>query len=149
MLWLVAADLVTIIHAGYVAFVVIGFVAIVVGGAAGWHWVRNFYVRVIHLAMILVVCCEALIGTTCPLTIWENMLRVRGGESGYPRDFVGYWLDRLIFYQAPPWVFTTIYLTFGAAVLLAFWFVPIRWPAAKRPAASNSEQIDLRSEHSP
>lgn len=137
MLWLVAADFVTMIHAAYVAFVVVGFVAILVGWAAEWHWVQNFYFRLAHLAMILFVCCEALIGTTCPLTIWENVLRVKGGESGYSRDFVGYWLDSLIFYQAPPWIFTTAYLTFGALVILAFWFVPMRWPTANRSPDSN------------
>jgi hypothetical protein len=137
MLWPVAADLVTLIHAAYVAFVVVGFAAILVGWAAGWDWVRNRYFRVVHVAMILLVCCEALVGTTCPLTTWENILRVKGGESGYSRDFVGYWLDSLIFYQAPPWVFTTAYLTFGALVILSFWLVPIEWPSVKRPAASN------------
>ncbi len=137
MLWLVAADLVTVIHAGYVAFVVVGFVAILVGGAAGWHWVRNFYFRVVHLAMIGLVCAEALAGVTCPLTIWENLLRVKGGESGYSRDFVGYWLDSMIFYQAPPWVFTIVYLTFGALVLLSFWFVPMQWPGANRSDVSS------------
>jgi hypothetical protein len=131
MLWLFAADLVTLIHAAYVAVVVLGFVAILIGWAAGLHWVRNGYFRVVHVAMILLVCCEALVGTTCPLTVWENMLRVKGGESGYSRDFVGYWLDSLIFYQAPPWVFTTAYLTFGAVVILAFWLVPIEWPSVR------------------
>ena len=104
MLWLVTADLVTVIHAGYIAFVVIGFVAILVGWAAQWDSVRNSYFRVVHLAMILFVCSEALMGTTCPLTAWENALRVRGGESGYSRDFIGYWVDWLIFYDAPIWV---------------------------------------------
>jgi hypothetical protein len=137
MLWLIAADLITLIHAAYVAVVVLGFVAILIGWAAGWDWVRNRYFRIVHVAMILLVCCEALIGTTCPLTIWENMLRVEGGESGYSRDFVGYWLDSLIFYQARPWVFTTAYLTFGAVVILTFWLVPIDWPSANRSAASN------------
>ena len=131
MLWLVAADLVTLIHAAYVAVVVLGFVAILVGWAAGWDWVRNRYFRIVHVAMILLVCCEALIGTTCPLTIWENMLRAKGGESGYSRDFVGYWLDSLIFYQAPPWVFTTAYLTFGALVIVTFWLVPMQWPSVR------------------
>ena len=131
MLWLVAADLVTLIHAAYVAVVVLGFVAILVGWAAGWDWVRNRYVRIVHVAMILLVCCEALVGTTCPLTIWENMLRVKGGEAGYSRDFVGYWLDSLIFYQAPLWVFTTAYLTFGALVILTFWLVPMQWPTVR------------------
>jgi len=131
MLWLVAADLVTLIHATYVAVVVLGFVAILVGWAAGWDWVRNRYFRIVHVAMILLVCCEALVGTTCPLTIWENMLRVKGGEAGYSRDFVGYWLDSLIFYQAPPWVFTTAYLTFGALVIVTFWLVPMQWPTVR------------------
>src|ERR1700722_5507452 len=131
MLWLVAADLVTTIHAAYVAFVVLGFVAILVGWAAGWHWVQNFYFRLVHVAIILFVCCEALIGTTCPLTVWENMLRAKGGESGYWRDFVGYWLDSLFFYPAPPWVFATAYLTFGAVVILAFWLVPMQWPSVR------------------
>jgi len=137
MLWLVTADLVAVIHAGYVAFVVIGFVAILVGWAVHWHWVRNLYFRVAHLAMILFVCYEALTGATCPLTVWENALRVRGGESGYSRDFIGYWLDWLIFYEAPAWVFTAVYLIFGALVLLAFWFVPVRWPTAHHSDASN------------
>jgi len=137
MLWLVAADFVTVIHAGYVAVVVVGFAAILVGGAAGWHWVRNGYFRVVHLAMILLVCCEALIGTTCPLTIWENMLRAKGGQSGYSRDFVGYWLDSMIFYQAPPWVFTILYLTFGAVVIVTFWLVPMQWHGANRSDVSS------------
>jgi uncharacterized protein DUF2784 len=137
MLWLVAADLVTLIHAAYVAVVVLGFAAILIGWAAGWDWVHNSYFRIVHVAMILLVCCEAIIGATCPLTIWENMLRAKGGESGYSRDFVGYWLDSLIFYQTPPWVFTTAYLTFGAVVVLAFWLVPMQWPSANRSAASD------------
>jgi hypothetical protein len=140
MLSLVTADLLAVIHAGYVAFVVVGFVAILVGWAARWHSVRNLYFRAVHLAMILFVCCEALTGATCPLTAWENTLRVRGGESGYSRDFIGYWLDWLIFYQAPNWVFTAIYLTFGALVLLAFWFVPVQWSTANRADASELTQ---------
>ena len=131
MLWLVAADLVTLIHAAYVAFVVFGFVAILFGWTAGWDWVRNRYFRVVHVAMILLVCCEALVGAICPLTIWENLLRAKGGESGYSRDFVGYWLDSLIFYQAPPWVFTTAYLAFGALVIVTFWLVPMQWPTVR------------------
>jgi hypothetical protein len=128
MFWFVTADLVTLIHAAIVAFVVFGTVAIVVGWKARWHWVRNFYFRVLHLAMILFVCGESLVGATCPLTVWENALRVRGGESGYSRDFIGYWLDWLIFYQAPLRVFTAAYLMLGALLILAFWLVPVNWP---------------------
>ncbi len=129
MLWRVMTDIVVAIHAAYVAIVVIGFAAILIGSAAQWRWVRNFYFRTAHLAMILLVCAEALFGTICPFTRLENTLRLRGGETGYARDFIGYWLDRLVFYNAPLWVFTAAYLTFGMLVLLTFWFVPVRRPA--------------------
>jgi hypothetical protein len=129
MLWRVMADIVVAIHAAYVVIVVIGFAAILIGSAAQWRWVRNFYFRTAHLAMILLVCAEAFFGATCPFTRLENVLRLRGGETGYARDFIGYWLDRLIFYNAPLWVFTAAYLTFGMLVLLTFWFVPVRRPA--------------------
>ena len=58
-----------------------------------------------------------------------KMNRGRRGEIGYACDFIGYWLDRLIFYNAPPWVFTAVYLTFGMLVLLTLWFIPVRRPA--------------------
>ena len=66
---------------------------------------------------------------SCPLTRLENALRLRGGETGYARDFIGHWLDWLIFYNAPSWMFTAVYLTFGMLVLSTAWFVPVRWPA--------------------
>src|ERR1700687_4908238 len=106
MLWRVMADIVVAVHATYIAIVVVGLAAILIGSAARWRWVRNFYFRAVHLAMILLVCAEALVGTSCPLTRLENALRLRGGETGYARDFIGYWLDWLIFYNAPSWVFT-------------------------------------------
>ena len=96
MLWRVTADIVVTVHAAYVAIVVVGFAAMLIGSAAQWRWVRNFYFRAAHLAMILLVCAEALFGTSCPLTRLENALRLRGGETGYARDFIGYWLDWLI-----------------------------------------------------
>jgi hypothetical protein len=83
MLWRVMADIVVAVHAAYVAIVVIGFAAILIGSAAQWRWVRNFYFRAAHLAMILLVCAEALVG--CPFTRLENVLRLRGGETGYTR----------------------------------------------------------------
>jgi hypothetical protein len=127
MLWRVTADIVVTVHAAYVAIVVVGFAAILLGSAAKWRWVRNFYFRAAHLTMILLVCAEALVGTTCPLTRLENALRLSGGESGYTRDFIGYWLDWLIFYNASPWVFTAVYFAFG--MLLTLWFAPVRRPA--------------------
>jgi hypothetical protein len=119
------ADVVAGIHAAYVGFVVFGLVAILLGGAMGWRWVCNPYFRILHLAAIAFVCLESIIGIDCPLTTLENGLRLAGGQNGYGADFIGYWLDRLIFYDVSPHVFLIIYLAFGLLVLSTFWLVPI------------------------
>ena len=120
------ADVVVGIHAVYVSFVVFGLLAILLGRAMDWRWVRNPYFRILHLAAIGFVCAESILGIDCPLTTLENGLRFGGGQRGYGADFLGYWLDRLIFYDVPPRVFMLIYLAFGLLVLSTLWLVPIR-----------------------
>jgi hypothetical protein len=78
------ADLVALIHAGYIAFVVLGFILIIVGVAMDWRWIRDPYLRAVHLAAILLVYLEALIGVPCPLTTLEDRLRVLGADEPYP-----------------------------------------------------------------
>jgi Protein of Unknown function (DUF2784) len=121
------ADGVVAVHAAYVAFVVIGFGAILLGSACGWRWVRNPWFRIAHLIAIGLVCVEALTGVACPLTTLENRLRALGGERTYAGAFIGKLLDRLIFYDFPPWVFTLAYLGFGALVLITFIIAPPRF----------------------
>ena len=136
MLWArMLADAIVVAHALWVAFVVFGLVAILLGVALGWGWVRNVWFRAVHLGMIGFVVFEALIGMACPLTEWESRLRRLGGQEGYPADFIGYWAHRLIFYDFPPWVFTVAYVTFGLAVLLTFVLAP---PRRARPVAAKT-----------
>ena len=119
------ADVVLVVHFAFVAFVVGGLAAIWIGAAAGWRWVRGFRFRVIHLAAICFVAAEALLGVVCPLTLWEDALRGRESESG----FIARWIHAVMFYQLPPWVFTTSYVAFAVIVALTFRFVP---PAKRR-----------------
>lgn len=109
------------LHFAFVVFVVAGFALILIGLAAGWDWVRNRWFRIAHLAAIAIVVAQAWAGRLCPLTAWENALRLRAGEAAYSETFVQHWLHRLLFYDAEPWVFTAIYTVFGAMVLLAWW----------------------------
>jgi hypothetical protein len=125
------ADAIVVFHFCYVSFVVFGLAAILLGIALGWPWVRNFYFRFIHLAMIVIVVGEALAGIPCPLTVWEKELRLKAGEVSYAGDFIGYWAHRLLFYSAEPWVFTLIYTLFGLAVLATFVLAPPRRPGRK------------------
>ena len=128
MLWRrMLADLCVVVHAGYVCFVVLGLVAILMGIAFRWTWVRNPWFRSIHLAMIGVVVVEAIAGIPCPLTVLERQLRDAAGQVAYPGDFIGYWTHRLLFFHLERWVCAVINLTFGLAVLAAFVTAPPRW----------------------
>lgn len=137
----ILADLVVAVHVAYVAFVVLGLAAIFIGAAAGWKWVRNFWFRAAHLAAIAIVLFESIAGFACPLTTLENSLRIRAGESGYATDFLGYWLDRLIFSRAPGWVFIALYAAFTLAVALTLWLVPPR----RLPSPGGRGYFSLRS----
>jgi hypothetical protein len=122
----VLADVVLFLHAAFVAFVVLGFAAIVAGLAAGRPWARNPWLRGLHLAAIAVVCGEAWLGIVCPLTAWETALRTAAGGGGYASGFVADWVSRLLFWAAPAWVFTLAYTVFGALVALTWWRAPPR-----------------------
>jgi hypothetical protein len=127
------ADVVLLVHAAFVAFVVVGLVLIWVGRFRSWTFVRNFWFRVAHLAAIGVVAAESLSGFVCPLTTWEDQLRLlAGGEQRYEGSFIQHWLHQMIFYDLSESVFTIAYIAFFLAVALSLWWVPPRWPRRSR-----------------
>jgi len=119
--YLLLADALLLLHFLVVAFVVGGFALILAGLALGWRWVHNRLFRLLHLAAIAVVVLQSWLGVICPLTRWENRLRALAGEQAYSGSFIQYWLHKLLFFQAPPWVFTLVYTLFGAAVAATWW----------------------------
>ena len=131
----IAADAILILHTAFIAFVLFGLVLTWVGIFLRWEWVRGFAFRAAHMLAILFVVVQAYFGIVCPLTIWENQLRLRGGQQAYgERGFIHHWLHNLIFFDAPGWVFTLCYTLFGLLVLgtllLAPPRLPRRWAAA-------------------
>ena len=115
------ADLVLATHIAFVAFMVAGLLLIVIGGFCGWRWIRNPWFRSLHLAGIGLVVVQTWWGMICPLTKLEMFLRERAGEATYRGDFIAHWLQRLLYYEAPPWVFTVFYTLFGLAVIGSWW----------------------------
>jgi len=91
-----------------------------IGALARWAWIRNPWFRYLHLAAIVFVAAEAVLGHACPLTLWEDLLR--GGAR--PDTFVGSWVYRLLYYDVPEWVFTALYAAWAAATLITLRFVP-------------------------
>ena len=132
----ILADFIVFVHAAYVSFIVLGMVAIVLGVVLRWSWIRNIWFRVAHLTAIGIVVIETMLGIPCPLTVWEAQLRKTAGQVAYTGDFLGYWLHQLIFFRAEPWVFTSIYMLFGLAVLITFFLAPPRWSRPIDPSGA-------------
>jgi hypothetical protein len=124
---LLLADLVLVVHVAFIAFVIFGLILTWIGWLRRWGWVRNLWFRLAHLAAIGVVAAQALFGIICPLTIWEDDLRLlAGGEGRYAGSFIQHWLHQLIFFEAEGYVFTIAYVTFFLAVVLSFLVIPPR-----------------------
>jgi len=115
------ADLILVIHFGIAFFITAGLVLIPLGALLNWRWVRRRGWRITHLAAIVFVAGEALAGIACPLTVWEDLLR---GGAVVEAGFIQRWLGRLLYWQAPAWFFTALYVT--AAALAVWLWVRVR-----------------------
>ena len=113
-------------HVALVAFVVGGLLLVVGGNLAGWRWVNALGFRVAHLVAIGFVVAESWLGIVCPLTSLEVWLRAQARQAAYTGGFIEHWLQRLLYYDAPGWVFTLAYSVFGLAVLASWWYFPPR-----------------------
>jgi len=124
------ADAVLLVHFGIVIFVVGALGLVMTANAQRWPWANRLPFRVAHLAAIGIVVAQAWLGQVCPLTTLESWLRVQAGSTGYRQSFIEHWVGRILFYEAPFWVFTLIYTVFGLLVIAAWWRFP---PSRRRP----------------
>ena len=127
----IAADVVLAVHVAFVLFVVLGLVLTLIGGARGWGWVRNPWFRVGHLLAIGIVVAQAWLGQICRLTTLEMALRSRAGDAVYSGSFIAHWMEKLLYYQAPLWVFAIVYTAFAL-------------DAANKVIGSGQETVELR-----
>ncbi|MAH83750.1 MAG: hypothetical protein CBB68_05230 [Rhodospirillaceae bacterium TMED8] len=120
---LIFADIVLVIHFSIVVFITSGFFLIPIGYAANWHWTSNVKLRISHCGMMVVVTLETLLGITCPLTSLENILRgITQSDS-----FIGYWIQRLIYWDLPTHIFLILYcISLGWTLLMWRIFPPKR-----------------------
>jgi hypothetical protein len=118
------ADTVLALHVAVVLFVVGGLVLVIAGNARGWLWVNHLWFRLAHLVAIGYVVAESWLRVACPLTTLEMWLRAQAGAATYGTGFIEYWLGRLLYYDAPAWVFTLVYSLFGLAVAVSWWYFP-------------------------
>jgi len=104
------ADLVLLLHLGFIIFVVAGGLL-----ALRWRWAP-----IIHLpAAVWGVFIEAS-GGICPLTPLENALRRAAGSSGYAGSFIEHYLVPVVY---PDSLSHTVQLVLAGLVVLANGFV--------------------------
>jgi len=129
------ADTLLTLHLGLVAFVVGLLPLVLLGGALGWRWVRRRGLRLSHLALMVFITAQTWLGQLCPLTVWEQELRLLAGQGGYSESFIEHWLSRLLYWEAPWWVFVAAYTGFALLVAGAWWWVrPEEGTGTKRVA---------------
>lgn len=66
------------------------------------------------------IASESIFGIDYPLTVWEELLR---GEQ-FSIGFIERWVDGILFYDAPTWMFTVAYVAFAALVAITWIAVP-------------------------
>jgi len=81
------ADLVVVVHAAFVAFVVFGGLIVLRRPRVAW-----FHVPAAAWGVLI-----EFAGGVCPLTPLENSLRLRGGETGYSGGFIDNYLIPLLY----------------------------------------------------
>ena len=119
-MYLFLADLVLFFHFIIAVFIVAGLILILIGGLNNWHWIRNPWFRYAHLLGISIIVLQAWFGRLCPLTYLENSLRQQAGDAVYPGSFVAYWIQELLYYNLPFWVFTVFYTLFAVVVVICW-----------------------------
>src|SRR5688500_14068402 len=107
------------LHIVVIAFNVAGLVVIPLGAALGWRFVRLRWLRLLHLGSLAAVALQAVLGRACFLTDWQGALTGGGAED----PLIMRWVNSVIYWPLPMWVFTALYVAVFAYVVGLWWWV--------------------------
>jgi hypothetical protein len=105
MRYALLADLVLVLHATFILFVVVGGLLVLWRRRLAW----------LHIPAAAWGILIELRGWICPLTYLENDLRLAAGESTYAGDFISHYLAPLVY---PSGLTHEIQVLLGLAALL-------------------------------
>lgn len=100
-----AADIVVLVHFGFILFVT-------AGGLLVLRWPKLAW---LHLPCVAWGGAVEAMGWVCPLTPLELRLRLAGGQSGYTGDFIDRYLLPIIY---PAGLTREVQVALGVALLL-------------------------------
>lgn len=87
MIYRSLADLVLVVHLGFILFVVLGGLLVLRHPRLAW----------LHLPAAAWGAAIEFFGWICPLTPLENHFRRLGGQAGYAGDFIDHYLTAIIY----------------------------------------------------
>jgi polyferredoxin len=119
-------------HAAIIFFNVFGLVAVPIGAACGWQFVRIRWWRILHILLLAAVAAQAVFGRACILTLWQAAL---AGAAADRTPLIARWVDRIIYWPLPIWVFAVLYVVIFGYALALLWLVPPRPPPGPRAKA--------------
>jgi hypothetical protein len=105
MIYSQCADLVLMVHFGFVLFVILGSLLVL-----RWPKLTGW-----HLAAVSWGALTEFTGWICPLTPLEVALRQRGGQAGYEGGFIEHYIAAILY---PPGLTRGIQIWIGFAALL-------------------------------
>jgi len=124
----ILAEAVLLLHLGVVLFNIFGLIAIPLGAWRGWAFVRIFWWRALHVAILAVVALQAVLDRVCFLTVWQSDLLHRAGEAASDAPLIQRWVTRAIFWPLPLWFFALLYAAVCLYTLFLWWAVPPNLP---------------------
>ena len=104
MAFRLAADGVLLLHLAFILFALFGAAL-----SIWWRWVPF-----VHLPAAAWGFFVEITGRVCPLTLWENWLRMRAGQSGYSGSFIEHYVLGIIY---PPGLTRDLQFTLAGVVV--------------------------------
>jgi hypothetical protein len=84
----------------------------------------------LHILLLAAVAGQAVAGRACILTLWQAAL---SGSAAAPMPLLMGWVDRLIYWRLPVWVFAAAYVVVFVYALALLVLVPPRRHAFRTP----------------
>jgi hypothetical protein len=120
---MVVAEAILAAHVAIILFNLFGLIVVPIGALCHWRFVRIAWWRVLHIALLTAVAVQAMAGRACILTVWQAEMSSTAAEPG---PLIMSWVDRLIYWRLPIWVFEALYVAVFGYALALFWLVPPR-----------------------
>ncbi len=122
MTYRILAEIVLVLHFGFVIFVVFGGLLVLRRPRLAW----------MHLPAVLWGVLIEWFWWSCPLTTLENQLRQLGGEAGYATGFIDYYVSLVLYAPLTP----AIRIIFGLLLVgfnsIIYWHLLRRYRRTRR-----------------